>query len=98
LGLVLANPDLRAAFVSDDPRGHGRRRGELSAAVAAHEEDIGLEGVALVAVDPVDEELLSLAHDVLLSSKADDRVVAHVRRREVIPPEKTRARPATAEF
>src|SRR5712691_782875 len=76
LRLVLADPHLRTAHVPDDLGRHvlGLRR-EHTAAVAAEEENLGVEGLALLAVQALDQETLALVDDVLLPSEADDRVV-----------------------
>jgi hypothetical protein len=61
--------------VSDDLRAHRCLRRELAVAVAADEEDVRLERLALLAVEPVHEYRLALVDDVLLPAESDDRVV-----------------------
>src|SRR6266542_6823161 len=76
LGAVLADPNFRAAHVAEYLRRHVLRRGrKLAVAAAAEEQDVGVEGLALLPVQALDEEALALADDVLLPSEADDRVV-----------------------
>ena len=75
LRLVLADPHLRPAHVTDDLRAHRRARRQLAVALAADEEDVRLERLALLAVEPVHEQRLALVDDVLLSAEGDDRVV-----------------------
>src|SRR5579871_470854 len=80
--LVLADADLLAELVADDPRGHGRRRREIGRAIPADEQDARLEGLALVHLQAVDEQPLALLDAVLLAAETDDRVAAHnVKRR-----------------
>ena len=50
---------------------------ELRLAVAALEDDVRLERLVLVHVEPVHEQLLALADDVLLATELDDRVTGH---------------------
>ena len=53
--------------------GEGRR------AVATEEQDARLEGLALVDLEAVDEQVLALADAVLLTAETDDCVAAHER-------------------
>ena len=69
LGPPLADPDLLAADVPDDLDGHGHTRREIALAVTAGEEHVGLEGLALVGREAVDEQALTLANAVLLAAE-----------------------------
>ena len=53
----------------------GRGGRKLAGARAAEEQDLRVERLALLPVQPLDEEALALVDDVLLPSEADDRVV-----------------------
>src|SRR5439155_17506887 len=79
LRAVLADPHLRAALVGDDLRRDGGLRLELAALLPAEEEDVRMEGLALLLPEVVHEQLLALTDDVLLTTEADDRVLAHRR-------------------
>src|SRR5206468_12139081 len=76
--LVLADANLLAELVAHDAGGHGRRRREIGAAVAADEQDARIERLALVRLESVHEEALPLLDAVLLTADGDDRV-AHRR-------------------
>src|SRR5437763_5742616 len=70
LRAVLADPDLFAADVADDPRRHETRlRAQVRLAVAADEQHVGREGLALVGAKPVDEQPLPFVDAVLLPSE-----------------------------
>src|ERR671931_785351 len=76
---VLADPDLVAAHVADDPRRHeAGLRAQVGLAVAADEQDVRRERLAFGGAEPVDEQPLSLVDAVLLAADGDDRVAVHV--------------------
>src|SRR3954451_4654233 len=76
--LVLADPDLLAELVADDARRDGDRRREVGLAVAADEQHLRAERLALVGLEPVHQQPLALLDAVLLATESDDRV-AHKR-------------------
>ena len=53
--LVLADADLVAQHMADDPRGDRRRGRQIGVAVAADEQDAGAERLPLVGLQPIDE-------------------------------------------
>ena len=69
---VLADPDLRAALVADDLRGH--------VDAVASEQHIRNERAAFVGVQAVDDERLAVANAVLLVADSDDCVIPATRR------------------
>src|SRR5919197_1288474 len=76
---VLADPDLVAAHVADDPRRHeAGLRAQVGLVVAANEQDVRSERLAFGGAEPVDEQPLSLVDAVLLAADGDDRVAVHV--------------------
>src|SRR5205823_9306834 len=62
---ILADPDLRAALVGDDGRRHR----------AVAEEHVGLEALAGLRPQTIDDERLAVADAVLLVAESDDRVI-----------------------
>jgi hypothetical protein len=75
--LVLADDELRAEHVLGHPGGD-LRAGELVAearlTVPADQQHLGLEGLAFLHRQPIDEQPLALADAVLLPADLDDRV------------------------
>src|SRR5439155_20683867 len=84
--LVLADPDLVAEDVADDPGRHlNVLWGKLRLPVAAEEQDLGMEALLLVEGEPVHEKLLALLDAVLLAAELHDRV-RHRKRRDARRP------------
>src|SRR5207253_4031603 len=76
---VLADPDLVAPHVTDDPCGHeAGLRPQVGLAVAAEKEHVRRERLPLVGAEPVDEQPLPFVDAVLLAADGDDRVAVHV--------------------
>ena len=76
-GLYLPIRIFSPELVADDRGRHLRVFGdELGRAVAADEQDVGVEGLALVPAEAVDEEPLALVDAVLLAAECDDRVAS----------------------
>ena len=72
---VLADQDLVAELVADDLGRHlDALRRELGLAVAADEQHLRVEGLALVDGEPVHEEPLALLDAVLLAAEFHDRI------------------------
>src|SRR6187399_2556834 len=73
---ALAAVVLSAAELEDDDLGAADQRlADLDAFAAAHEEDLAeADGVADVACELFDAELVALRHSILLSARFDDRV------------------------
>jgi hypothetical protein len=69
LGAPLADADLLPAHVADDLRGHLHARRKVGVTVAAGEQDVRLERLALVGCEPVDQQSLALADAVLLAAE-----------------------------
>src|SRR6266545_8382591 len=78
LGAVFPDPDLVAEDVLDDARGDLDLRLQVRLAVPAQEEERGMERLALVGLDAVDEQPFALADAVLLATHRDDRVALHL--------------------
>jgi len=68
LRAALADADLVAADMTDDLGRHLHTGREIAVAVAAGEEHVGLERLAFVRCEPVDEQPLPLADAILLAA------------------------------
>src|SRR6266545_2557625 len=78
LRAVFPDPDFVAEDVLDDARGDLDLRLQVRLAVPAQEEERGMERLALVRLDAVDEQPFALADAVLLATHRDDRVALHL--------------------
>src|SRR6185437_3105246 len=76
--LVLADPDLLAELVAHDARRDCDRGREVGLAVAADEQHLRSERLALVGLEPVHQQPLALMDAVLLATESDDRVAHSV--------------------
>ena len=65
---VLADPDLLALHVAEHLGRHLEPRLQVRLALAADEQEVRVERLALVGLDPVDEQLLALLDAVLLAT------------------------------